>query len=96
MTESRFIDPEDEAFNDIERQAKQRKEAVKVTVNMKEELTKLIADSYDQGVKDALESVIQAIKELRPAIMPLENMGSGKDTQAWFDILVEGIREMKK
>ena len=96
MTESRFLDPEDEAFNDIERQAKQRKEAVKVTVNMKEELTKLIADSYDQGVKDALESVIQAIKELRPAIMPLENMGSGKDTQAWFDILVEGIREMKK
>jgi hypothetical protein len=63
---------------------------------MKEELTKLLADSYDQGVKDALESVMQAIKELRPAIMPLENMGSGKDTQAWFDILVEGIREMKK
>ena len=63
---------------------------------MKEELTKLLADSYDQGVKDALESVMQAIKELRPAIMPLENMGRGKDTQAWFDILVEGIREMKK
>jgi hypothetical protein len=63
---------------------------------MKEELTKLLADSYDQGVKDALESVIQAIKELRPAIKPLEGMGSGKDTQAWFDILVEGIREMKK
>jgi hypothetical protein len=37
---------------------------------MKEELTKLLADSYDQGVKDALESVIQAIKELRPAIKP--------------------------
>jgi hypothetical protein len=35
---------------------------------MKEELTKLLADSYDQGVKDALESVMQAIKELRPAI----------------------------
>jgi hypothetical protein len=87
---------EDEAFNDIERQAKQRKEAVKSAVNMKDELTKLIADSYDQGVNDALESVMQAIKELRPAIMPLENMGSGKDTQAWFDILVEGIREMKK
>jgi len=27
MTESRYIDPEDEAFNEIERQAKQRKEA---------------------------------------------------------------------
>ena len=42
------------------------------------------------------ERILQLIKELRPAIMPLENMGSGKDTQAWFDILVEGIREMKK
>jgi hypothetical protein len=32
MTESRFLDPEDEAFNEIERQAKQRKEAVKATL----------------------------------------------------------------
>ena len=31
MTESRF-DPEDEAFNEIERQAKQRKESVKVAI----------------------------------------------------------------
>jgi hypothetical protein len=42
---------------------------------MKEELTKLLADSYDQGVKDALESVMQAIKELRPAIKPLGKHG---------------------
>ena len=60
---------------------------------MKEELTKLLADSYDQGVKDALESVIQAIKELRPAIMPLEGMGKGKTTDEWFDILVKDIEE---
>jgi len=32
MTESRFLDPEDEAFNEIERQAKQRKEAVRAAV----------------------------------------------------------------
>jgi hypothetical protein len=32
MTESRYPDPEDEAFNEIERQAKQRKEAVKATM----------------------------------------------------------------
>jgi len=32
MTESRF-DPEDEAFNEIERQAKQRKEAVRATIS---------------------------------------------------------------
>jgi hypothetical protein len=60
---------------------------------MKEELTKLLADSYDQGVKDALESVMQAIKELRPAIKPLEGMGKGKTTDEWFDILVKDIEE---
>jgi len=32
MTESRYLDPEDEAFNEIERQAKQRKESVKAAV----------------------------------------------------------------
>jgi hypothetical protein len=29
-----ILDPEDEAFNEIERQAKQRKEAVKATVSL--------------------------------------------------------------
>jgi len=43
--------------------------------------------------KDVL---LQAIKELRPAIMPLEGMGRGKATQEWFDILVEHIQEMKQ
>jgi len=66
------------------------------TVNMKEELAKLLIESYDAGVRDALESVIQVIKELRPAIMPLEGMGRGKATQEWFDILVKHIEEMKK
>jgi hypothetical protein len=65
-------------------------------MNAKEEITKLIRTSYDQGVKDALESVIQAIKELRPAVMPLESMGRGKATHEWFDILVKDIEEMKK
>ena len=37
MTESRYIDPEDEAFNDIERQAKQRKEAVRAAMRSVEE-----------------------------------------------------------
>jgi hypothetical protein len=60
---------------------------------MKEELTKLIADSYDRGVKDGLEVILQLIKELRPAIKPLEGMGKGKTTQEWFDILTETIKE---
>ena len=84
------MNEEDEAFNEIERQAKQRKESVRAAV------TKELIKSYDDGVRDALESIIQAIKELRPAVMPLESMGRGKATHEWFDILVKDIEEMKK
>jgi len=87
---------EDEAFNEIERRSIAKKDAVRATVNMKEELTKALIESYDQGVKDALESVVQLIKELRLAIMPLEGMGRGKATHEWFDILAKQVEEMKK
>ena len=60
---------------------------------MKEELTKLIADSYDRGVKDGFEVILQLIKERRPAIKPLEGMGKGKTTEEWFDILAGAIKE---
>jgi hypothetical protein len=60
---------------------------------MKEELTKLIMESYDRGVADGLNTVVQLIKELRPAIKPLDSMGRGKSTQEWFDILVKNIEE---
>ena len=62
-------------------------------MNAKEELTKLLMESYDQGVKDGLQTILQLIKELRPAIKPLDGMGKGKTTHEWFDILVEAIEE---
>ena len=37
MTESRFLDPEDEAFNEIERQSQQRKETVRAALRSMEE-----------------------------------------------------------
>jgi hypothetical protein len=39
------------------------------------------------------ERTLQLIKELRPAIKPLEGMGKGKTTDEWFDILVKDIAE---
>ena len=63
---------------------------------MKEELTKLIMESYDRGVADGLNTVVQLIRELRPAIKPLDSMGRGKSTQEWFDILVAPIEEKNK
>jgi len=62
-------------------------------MNAKEELTKLLMESYDQGVKDGLQTILQLIKELRPAISPMEGLGKGKTTQEWFDILVKDIEE---
>ena len=92
MTESRYIDPEDEAFNDIERQAKQRKEAVKVAVNMKEELVKIIAESYDRGVKDALEVARDAtIEEVAQHIEKLT--GFGQDTVSSLAIYIRGMKK---
>ena len=59
----------------------------------KEEVTKLLMESYDQGVKDGFQTILQLIKELRPAISPMEGLGKAKTTHEWFDILVETIKE---
>ena len=53
-------------FNDTERESKVKQEAVRATVNIKEELTKLIADSYDQGVKDGVEIARSENERLAP------------------------------
>ena len=59
---------------------------------MKEELTKLVADSYDQGVKDGVEVARNAtLEEVAVAIEKLT--GFGNDTISSFAIY---IREMKK
>jgi hypothetical protein len=62
-------------------------------MNAKEELTKLLMESYDRGVKDGIQTILQLIKEIRPAVKPLEGMGKGKTTHEWFDILVAAIEE---
>jgi len=57
------MNEEDEAFNEIERRSVAKKEAVRAAIDMREELTKALIESYDAGVKDALEAVIEGIKE---------------------------------
>jgi hypothetical protein len=48
---------------------------------------KLLAERTDK------KRILQLIKELRPAIKPLDGMGKGKTTHEWFDILVKDIEE---
>jgi hypothetical protein len=101
MTESRHIDPEDEAFNEIERQAKQRKEAVKAQFeNWRES-----ASDYERGVIDGMQKQMQSdatkmmggnIRNatLEEVAQHIEKMTVfGKDTVDSFAIY---IREMKK
>ena len=90
---------EDEAFNEIERRSIAKKDAVMAALENAEirvtELKKRL-DVLNASRNDTINEVLQLIKELRPAIMPLEGMGRGKATQEWFDILAKHIEEMKK
>ena len=71
---------EDEAFNDIERQARQRKESVRVAITPK--VVEL--EMYDIGWNSALEMAAFNIEKLK---------GFGADTVSGLAIY---IREMKK
>ena len=58
-----------------------------------------VQDFHDACKKPAQEPVarvLQIIKELRPAIRPLEVMGKGKTTDEWFDTLVKEIEQAFK
>jgi hypothetical protein len=56
MTESRVLDPEDEAFNEIERQAKQRKESVMAAVYTLTEYQR----GYEDGAVDGMQKQMQS------------------------------------
>ena len=56
MTESRFLDPEDEAFNEIERRAKQRKESVRAAVHTLTEYQR----GYEDGAVDGMQKQMQS------------------------------------
>jgi hypothetical protein len=78
-----MMNEEDEAFNEIERQSQQRKEAVKVL--MRKALANELYDSgYMDGRNDTIEEVAQHIEKLK---------GFGQDTVSSLAIY---IREIKK
>jgi hypothetical protein len=57
-----------------------------------EAFAKLVAAKESNRIPLSKDT-LQLIKELRPAIKPLEGMGKGKTTDEWFDILVKDIKE---
>lgn len=77
--ESRYLDPEDEAFNEIERQAQQRKEAVKASLSL---------DSYRSQVLNPYRA--QVIEEVAQHIEKMQ--GFGQDTLNSFAIYIRGLK----
>jgi len=99
---------EDEAFDELAKKqgdwgggfkAKQAMAAGK----LQEPTSGDYALGYAEGFNDACKKsaqgpvarVLQIIKELRPAIKPMEGMGKGKTTEEWFDILVKEIERIQ-
>jgi len=101
MTESRYLDPEDEAFNEIERQAKQRKESVKAQIQTITEYERGYEEGFVDGVQKQTESAVtkmmnggirnDTIEEVAQNIEKLS--GFGRDTISSFAMY---IRMMKK
>jgi len=54
-----------------------------------------IKEALAQPAQEPVARVLQIIKELRPAIKPMEGMGKGKTTDEWFDILVKEIERIQ-
>jgi len=71
---------EDEAFNDIERQAKQRKESVKASILK----PKSAQDFYDELRNNVIEEVAREIRKLT---------GFGKDTIDSLSVYIEGMKK---
>ena len=94
MTESRFLDPEDEAFNDIERQARQRRDAVTAALENAEirvtELKKRF-DALSASRNETIEEVAQRFEKARDGCSPDDIMG-----RRWMDSAAELVRSMKK
>lgn len=71
--------PEDEAFNDIERQAQQRKEAVRSQMQVKTE-----QQFYDELRNGVIEEVAQHVEKMQ---------GFGKDTVSSLAIYIREMKK---
>ena len=96
MTESRFLDPEDEAFNEIERRSNAKKDAVRATMRVIEEQKimhkrgigflkpKSQEEFYNELRNGVVEEVAQHIEKLK---------GFGQDTISSFAIYIRGMKK---
>jgi len=101
MTESRYLDPEDEAFNEIERQAKQRKESVKAQIQTLTEYERGYEEGFVAGVQKQTESAVTRIMNggirndtIEEVAQHIEKMkGFGQDTISSLAIYIRGMKK---
>ena len=78
MTESRF-DPEDEAFNDIERMSKVKQEIVRTQMKAKTQ-----QEFYDELRNDVIEEVAMSIQRMT---------GFGQDTIDSLTVYIRALKK---
>ena len=86
-----ILDPEDEAFNEIEQQAQQRREAVRRSLILEEATNKVQAMLQDRSTLLAINPYRDhVIEEVAQAILKME--GFGQDTLNSFAIYIRGLK----
>lgn len=77
--ESRYIDPEDEAFNDIERMSKVKQEIVRIQMKAKTQ-----REFYDELRNGVIEEVAMSIQRMT---------GFGQDTIDGLTIYIRALKK---
>jgi len=77
--ESRYIDPEDEAFNDIERMSKVKQEIVRIQMKAKTQ-----QEFYDELRNGVIEEVAMSIQRMT---------GFGQDTIDGLTIYIRALKK---
>ena len=62
-------------------------------MNAKEELTKLLMESYDRGVKDATQEALAALEKVVAVMVAAEREAIAKVADGWPDYDVQGLAE---
>ena len=82
-----ILDPEDEAFNEIEQQAQQRREAVRRSLILEEARNEVRAMLQNRSINPYRDQVIEEVAQ------HIEKMtGFGQDTLNSFAIYIRGLK----
>ena len=86
-----ILDPEDEAFNEIEQQAQQRREAVRRSLSLEDARQQIQAMTQDRSTLLAINPYRdQVIEEVAQHIEKMT--GFGQDTINSFAIYIRGLK----